>query len=182
MLLVKEKFCYTLPGSQINKPVQKIIVTGINMSTFTIENKQLIQVFIDEVINKKNLLALRDFIDPSIDGKLENVFTFQGINYVQVLLQMIFDTLPNFKIVIEHLSANGDRVTAQIDISDHLLMEQNLSGNPNLHTFRIEWGKIVQYWGTLPIKIPHQTLEMLENPKDVEGLIQTYGYPTIPLE
>ena len=41
------------------------------MSTFTIENKQLIQVFIDEVINKKNLLALRDFIDPSIEGKLE---------------------------------------------------------------------------------------------------------------
>ena len=95
---------------------------------------------------------------------------------------MLFEKLPDFKIRIENFTAESDMVTIKIDVINNLLFEQNTSGNSNLHTFRIEWGKIAQYWGTLPIKIPHKALRILGNTEDFERLEQTYGYPTIPLE
>ena len=152
------------------------------MTTYTEENKHLIKVFVDEVINKKNLLALRDFLDPSFEGNFENIVTFSGINQTYMLLQMLFDKVPDFKIRIENCTAENDKVTAQIDICQGFLFDKNGSENTSLHTFRIEWGKLVQYCGNQSLLIPNEILRILKDKKNLKNLIQPYGYPTIPLE
>jgi steroid delta-isomerase-like uncharacterized protein len=120
----------------------------------SVENKRVIQRFLDEVMNGGNLSAIDTLFSPDyIPHDPSNPDRQGGIDGAKQFIRMFHTGLTNQEYIVEDMIAEGDRVAYRwtiVGIHTGNMMgipasgkELNFSG---MDMFRLENGKIVESW------------------------------------
>jgi steroid delta-isomerase-like uncharacterized protein len=121
----------------------------------TEDNKALMRRFYEEVVNKKNLAAIDDFLAPNFVNHSASQLglTGGGIQEVKQLMSMTMAAFPDLHYAIEDLIAEGDKVVARLTISgthQGVFMGIPPTGKhvtvTDIELFRIANGKAVENW------------------------------------
>jgi steroid delta-isomerase-like uncharacterized protein len=117
----------------------------------TDDNKALVQRFFEEVLNQKNLAALDQFISP---GAVNHTVPPGMPQETRQFLGLYLSALPDIKVTVEDLMADGDKVVARITLrGTHQGAFRGIppTGKPitvrGINIFRIANGKMVEHWG-----------------------------------
>lgn len=117
----------------------------------TIDNTTLVQQFFDEVVNKRNLAALGQFVSPNAinhsvpEGLPQEPGQFLGLH---------LDAFPDLSATVENLLMAGDKVIALV--SYHGTHQGTFLGIPatgksititGINIFRFADGLVVEHWG-----------------------------------
>ena len=104
------------------------------------QNKTLFKRFVDEVLNKKNVAALDEFLDPNLVEHKEDIYAFLG-------------AFPDLHITVEDLIAEGDKIVGRVTLTG--THQGELMGIPatgkkvsfsEILIARISNGKVVEQW------------------------------------
>ncbi len=117
------------------------------------ENKKLVQRAFDEFINKKNLAAAPQYLTPNYVGHFTGAPPVEGVNAFQQYLQMWQTAMPDSKVTIDDIFAEGDRVVVRATFrGTHTgpLMGIQPTGKPvvvtSINVFRVVDGKTAEQW------------------------------------
>lgn len=83
----------------------------------TEDNKALVRRFYDEVINKKNLAAIDEFVDPHVIDHALPPGMPGGIEGMKQVNALYFDAFPDTHFRVEDTIAEGEVVVARLTIS-----------------------------------------------------------------
>lgn len=117
----------------------------------TDDNKALVQRFFEEVVNQRNLTALDQFVAP---GGINHTVPAGMPQDANQFLGLYLNAIPDGKVTVEDLMADGDRVVARVSFSGthqgafrgiHPTGKQITVMGINI--FRIANGKLVEHWG-----------------------------------
>lgn len=122
---------------------------------FTEENKALMRHFYEEVLNKRNLAAIDDFIAPQFVNHSASQLGLTGgdLEHVKQFVSMALQAFPDLHYTVEDLIAAGDKVVARLTISG--TQQGAFMGIPatgkqatisGIEIFRITNGKAVENW------------------------------------
>jgi predicted ester cyclase len=123
--------------------------------------KSIVRRFIDEVFVKKNLAAIEDLADDNAVEHARNT----------VMLFLLSSAFRNSRVSIEHLVADGDKVTALLTFSG--THEGEFMGQPptgaevkaqKTITFRVAEGKIVESWYDFDLGVLAQQVDAASLP------------------
>ena len=137
----------------------------------TEDNKALLRRYYDEVINKKNLAAIDEFIDPQMVDHTLPPGVPAGIEGQRQVLSMYSTAFPDTHFTVEDMIAEGDRVVARLSVS--ATQHGAFLGLPptgkhvrftGIDIIRIAGGKLVEHWGEM----------------DMLGLLQQLGVVPLP--
>ena len=137
----------------------------------TEDNKALLRRYYDEVINKKNLAAIDEFIDPQMVDHTLPPGVPAGIEGQRQVFSMYSTAFPDAHFTVEDLIAEGDRVVARLSVS--ATQHGAFMGLPptgkhvrftGIDIIRIAGGKLVEHWGEM----------------DMLGLLQQLGVVPLP--
>ena len=122
----------------------------------TEQNKQDVRRAFDEFINKKNLAVAADYITPDYVGHFTGAPPVQGIAAFQQYLTMWNTALPDSRVTIEDVIAEGDRVAVRVTYrGTHTgpLMNIPPTGKPvtisGINVFRFVDGKAAEQWANV---------------------------------
>jgi steroid delta-isomerase-like uncharacterized protein len=118
------------------------------------DNKVIIRRFFDEVFNQGNMEVIDELVARDVSGQdaaIGETRTIEAVKEVAVLFRTAF---PDASYVIHDLIAEGDKVVARWRLTgthrgiflDVLPTEKRVIMNGIL-IYRLEDGKIVEYWG-----------------------------------
>ncbi len=120
----------------------------------TEENKALVRRFYEEVVSKKNLATIDDFIDPNQVDHFAPPGTPRGIEGARQLIGMLLTAFPDLQSTVEDMIAEGDKVAARLTVRGTHQGEFMSIPPTSKHVaitaidiFRIAGGKIVERWG-----------------------------------
>ena len=82
----------------------------------TEENKALVRRFYDEVFNKKNLMAIDEFLDPQIIEQALPPGLPDGSEGSRQFIGMYLAAFPDLHLTAEDLIAEGDKVVARFTL------------------------------------------------------------------
>src|SRR5262245_19603912 len=86
-------------------------------SMSTEDNKALVRRFFDEVINKKNLAAIDEFIDPQMVDHALPPGMPAGIEGQRQVFSMYTTAFPDAHFMVEDMIAEEDKVVARLSVS-----------------------------------------------------------------
>jgi len=117
----------------------------------TQDNKALVQRFHEEVLNRRNLAALDQFVSPNAVNHSVPAGLPQGPSQ---FLSLHLNAFPDLQVTVEDLLADGDKVVARVSIrGTHQGALRGISptGKPisvmAINILRIVNGQIVEHWG-----------------------------------
>ena len=117
----------------------------------TQDNKALVQRFYEEVLNKRNLAALDQFVSPNAVNHSVPAGLPQGPSQ---FLSLHLNAFPDLQVTVEDLLADGDKVVARVSIrGTHKGALRGIAptGKPitgmAINILRIANGQIVEHWG-----------------------------------
>ncbi len=117
------------------------------------ENKAVVRRFVEEIPNKKNLDALDELASPNIIAHHIPPGMPGGFEGFKAMVGMVLSALPDAKMEIQDLLAEGDKVVLRWRMTGtHKgeLMGVPASGNPvdftGIVIERIENGKMAEHW------------------------------------
>jgi predicted ester cyclase len=115
------------------------------------QNKQIARRIIDEVFSKHNMALIDVYFDP---GFVEHQFGLQpDLEGMKPHLQSLFQAFPDYRLTIEEMVADGDRVWLRLTgIGTN---SGGFMGPPNGKSFkittmeimRLKDGRVVEHWG-----------------------------------
>ena len=120
------------------------------------DNKALVRRFYDEVINKQNMAAIGEFIDPHMVDPAAPPGMPGGIEGFQQVFSMYLTAFPDTHFTIEDLIAEGDKVVARLSVS--ATQHGTFMGLPPtskhwtvtaIDIIRIAGGKLVERWANM---------------------------------
>jgi predicted ester cyclase len=126
-----------------------------NPSKVSEQNKNIIQLLFDEILNRGDLSGLENVFDINVIGHdPTSLHPIKGINRIRLVYELFFEAFPGAKYSIEDLVAENDKITVRWRIKGkHLtdFMDMKASGN-NINVmgiiiYRLEDKKIIEYWG-----------------------------------
>ncbi len=124
--------------------------------TYADENRALVLLAVDEVVNRRNLAALPDFVATDFADQGAGGGTPMGRPELGRGLAATFAAFPDLHVLVEDLVAEGDRVAVRTTVSGaHTGSFRGIppSGAPislsTVHVLRIEWGRIAEHWGSV---------------------------------
>ena len=119
----------------------------------TEDNKALVRRTYD-VINKRNLKAIDELVDPNYVGHIPAFPPVQGIEGLQQVFSTYLTAFPDMTGTIEDLIAEGDKVAARLTFrGTHTgpMMGIPPTGKQvrvsGIHIMRYANGKLVEHWG-----------------------------------
>ncbi len=137
----------------------------------TEDNKALVRRFYDEVITKKNLAAIDEFIDPNFVNHALPPGMPAGIEGERQVFSRYTTAFPDTHFMVEDLIAEGDKVVARLSVSatQHgAYMSLPPTGKhvrfTGIDIIRLAGGKLVERWGEM----------------DMLGLLQQLGVVPLP--
>ena len=116
-------------------------------------NKALLHRFYDEVINKKNLAAINEFIDSQVVDHALPPGMPAGIEGQKQVFSMYTTAFPDTHFTVEDMIAEGDKVVARLTIQ--ATQHGAFLGLPptgkhvtftGIDIIRISGGKLVERW------------------------------------
>ncbi len=123
--------------------------------TYADENRALVRLAVDEVVNGRNLAALPDLVATDFAGHGAGGGTPMGRPEFDRGLAAAFAAFPDIHVRVEDLVAEGDRVAVRTTVSGARtgsFRDVPPSGSPislrTVHVLRIEWGRIAERWGS----------------------------------
>jgi predicted ester cyclase len=137
----------------------------------TEDNKVLLRRFYDEVINKKNLTAIDEFIDPQMVDHALPPGMPSGIEGQRQFLSMYSTAFPDTHFTVEDMIEEGDKVVVRLSVS--ATQQGAFMGLPptDMHVrltgidiMRIAGGKIVEHWGEMNMLSMLQQLGVVPPP------------------
>ena len=118
------------------------------------ENKALFRRFIEEVVNKRNLDAIDELMEPNFIDHNSPPGVPPGTAGMKQMMGMIFSAFPDLKSTVGELVAEGDKVVGTMtNTGTHKgeFMGIPASGKQvsfsEIHMVRIANGKAVEHWG-----------------------------------
>jgi steroid delta-isomerase-like uncharacterized protein len=120
----------------------------------TEENKTIIKRFIDEVLNKKNVDAVGDFMADDMVDHNPPPGDKPGLDGMKDMMRMFFNAFPDLEVRVEDLIAEGDKVvmratttgTHQGDFMGIPATGKKISYG-EIHVLRMADGKMAEHWG-----------------------------------
>ena len=120
------------------------------------DNKAIIRRYFDEVFNQGNMEVVDELVARDVSGQdaaIDETRTIEDLKEVVVLFHTAF---PDARYVIHDLIAEGDRVVARWSLTgthrgtylDVSPTEKRVILN-GIIIYRLEDGKIVEYWGEI---------------------------------
>lgn len=153
-------FMMAIMGLTACHPVMPEALTPSTALAATVEdaNKAVVRRVYDELMNQKNLSVAQEVFSPKM---VIHQFDPAGEGFE---LGALTTVLPDLHVTIEHLTAEGDLVTAMVNFSGTQQLEYNgipATGNPVNFTLidllRLQDGKIAEAWHNIPVSdILHQ--------------------------
>jgi len=137
----------------------------------TEDNKALLRRYYDEVINKKNLAAIDEFIDPNFVNHALPPGMPAGIEGERQVFSMYTTAFPDTHFTVEDMITEGDRVVARLSVSatQHgAYMGLPATGKhvrfTGIDIIHLAGGKLVERWGEM----------------DMLGMLQQLGVVPLP--
>ena len=119
----------------------------------TDDDKALVTRFVDEVLNKGNVAALREFVSPRVVDHHPN---HQSLTTIAAELSRLRTEVPDLRYAIESILAEGDTVAVRLSVAaQHTAQLPGAAPGVTatrvtaLHMLRIGEGKIVEHWGAV---------------------------------
>jgi len=117
------------------------------------ENKALVRRCIEEVHNKRNVVAMDEFFAPNVIPHALPPTTTRGREGYKQMLSALFAAFPDFSITVEDMIAEGDKVVCRVTTrGTHRgeFMGMAPTGKrmtwTSIFIWRIEGGKVVEIW------------------------------------
>jgi steroid delta-isomerase-like uncharacterized protein len=129
----------------------------------TEDNKALLRRFYDEVINKKNLAAIDEFVDPHVIDHALPPGMPGGIEGMKQVNALYFDAFPDTHFRVEDTIAEGEVVVARLTIN--ATQQGAFMGLPPT-------GKHVTVTGITIIRFANSKIVEHWNETDMLGLLQ----------
>ena len=142
----------------------------------TQDNKALLRRFYDEVINKKNLAAIDEFIDPQMVDHALPPGMPAGIEGQRQVLSMYSTAFPDTHFTVEDMIAEGDKVVVRLSMS--ATQQGAFLGQPptgkhvtftGIDIIRIAGGKLVERWAETDMLGMLQQLGVVPPPEQVSS-------------
>jgi len=121
------------------------------------QNKALFRRFVEEVFNKGNVSTLDELLAPNfVEREVLPPGTPPGREGVKQLTMMFRSAFPDFKVVIDDMIAEGDKIVARTTWNG--TQKGEFMGNPPsgkhvsfdvIDIIRISEGKFVEHWGLM---------------------------------
>ena len=137
----------------------------------TEDNKALLRRYYDEVINKKNLAAIDEFIDPNFVNHALPPGMPAGIEGERQVFSMYTTAFPDTHFTVEDMITEGDRVVARLSVS--ATQHGAYMGLPAT-------GKHVRFTGIDIIRIVDGKLLERWAEMDMLGMLQQLGVVPLP--
>ncbi|HEX6541211.1 MAG TPA: ester cyclase [Ktedonobacterales bacterium] len=124
------------------------------MAMVTQDNKALVNRYIDEVFNNRNLAAIDEFLSPDLVDHTLPPSLPQNIVGTKQAVIMFLNAFPDLRITVDEAIAEGDRVAVRY--TSHGTQRGSFAGIPPMGreitvqsyiSARIADGKIVEMWG-----------------------------------
>jgi steroid delta-isomerase-like uncharacterized protein len=122
----------------------------------TEQNKQVVRRAFDEFINKKNLAAAAEYLAPDYVGHFTGAPPVQGIAAFQQYLTMWNTAMPDSRVTIEDVVAEGDSLAVRVTYrGTHTgpLMNIPPTGKSvtisGINVFRFADGKAAEQWANV---------------------------------
>jgi predicted ester cyclase len=137
----------------------------------TEDNKALLRRFYDEVINKKNLAAIDEFIHPQMVDHAAPPGVPAGIEGQRHVFSMYSTAFPDTHFTVEDMIAEGDKVVTRLSVS--ATQHGAYMGLPptgkhvtftGIDILRIAGGKLVEHWGEMDMLSMLQQLGVVPPP------------------
>lgn len=120
----------------------------------TEENKAIIQRFVDEVLNKKNVDALGDFMAEDMVDHNPPPIEKPGLEGMKDMIRMFFNAFPDLEVQVHDVIAEGDKVvmrgtttgTHQGEFMGIAATGKKVSYG-EIHVLRMADGKMAEHWG-----------------------------------
>lgn len=126
-------------------------------------NKKLVSIFVEEVLNGKNIELSDEIFSPDIEfyrpGHKGDRF---GINAFKHYLELNHELSPDLKMVVEDMIAQGNKVAVRFSISGTDIRSGRGYASEGMGIIEIKNGKIQRFW---------------ENADDLHFLIQIGKIP-----
>jgi len=119
----------------------------------TEDNKVIVRRFYDEAINKKNLAAIDEFVDPNV---IDHSGLPGGIEGVKQLSSFILTAFPDLHLTVEDQIAEGDKVVSRLTWrGTHqgefmgILPTGKQVTITSIEIVRLADGKVVEHWNVV---------------------------------
>ena len=118
------------------------------------KNKAIVRRFMEEVMNKKNLAAIDEFISDDMVDHNPAPGTASGLEGVKQTLGMFVSAFPDLRIGVEDLISEGDTVVMRVTTrGTHKGEFMGIAATgkqveiSEIHIVRVAGDKMVEHWG-----------------------------------
>lgn len=109
-------------------------------------NKTLVRRYVEEVVNRRDLPVIAELFADDFVGHLADGGQMRGLEGMTAFVQRVLALLPDLRITVEALVAEGDQVAAHLTQRGTASTTGQRVELPEMQRYRVQDGRIVERW------------------------------------